>query len=836
MKKIQYLLFALLATFVLAGCSEDDVTYTPGEGDQPGNYGVYFPTQANATTCDLDPTDPTTLSYTIKRVNDRGKITVPVVVTASPSNVFEVEPIVFEDGQFEQNMTVNFPEAEVGVTYKVNIAVVDRAYIAVNGSYPTGLDLTVTRAEWKQVLGPNGEKTGKWRDDFLTAMMGSNISENGHPNAEKDVVIWERADKPGYYRIQNIYDETYMSYIIGQKYSNVPSVPTYTIIDATNKEKVWFPYQTTGWEINSVGYDDDGKFIIASFCQENYPAFASATMYGTEVNGVITFPADAIMLSLPSIWEAGSYYRSNTDMTRIMLPGAQLFDYTVSLSKGEPQEGILKISAKLGADVAALKYAFFSGTLSDGDVSLKANDLNDGKIEFAGEITEDKTIDVQMEETGTYTMIGCIYNAEGKMQGYTYLSFGYVKQGDEKPVVITVRTELTWESEAQGHTPENSIKGIIFGQGIESGSFGLFKTTDLKQYPENVWGAYVQKMGTAFTAEQLAAVNGNGFLPLFTRLNKGTSYTLLVYADNGYYGKTIAVEQATQGDPNPLDIIYTADDATNNVPKEDLFNTTWNYYAVDQTDKQNPSTRQYIGKVTFSENPEDGKDEESGDVIDYINIIGLSALNGSPQFTGGDIMTASWNNGQVYPKALSDLGRFSNYYVTNFFTWEENTTQLHTIDYAMLGIYVDKGIIAFVPNPSYVEQGYTFTGIYVGAFEDSEYQKQVGYLSKFKHLLLINPENDSNASTAANVSRKLSEMKNPANYVELRGPELMKALWKEAVGKPINYGKNPLQGDRPTTFETVPARISEGTAPERPVTVPGRFTRPDIRLSSVLGK
>ena len=47
MKAIKYFLYALIATFVFAGCS-DDPTYTRGESEADGCYGVYFPSQDNA--------------------------------------------------------------------------------------------------------------------------------------------------------------------------------------------------------------------------------------------------------------------------------------------------------------------------------------------------------------------------------------------------------------------------------------------------------------------------------------------------------------------------------------------------------------------------------------------------------------------------------------------------------------------------------------------------------------------------------------------------------------------------------------------------------------------
>lgn len=49
MKAIKYFLYALIATFVFAGCS-DDPTYTRGESEADGCYGVYFPSRTTPRT------------------------------------------------------------------------------------------------------------------------------------------------------------------------------------------------------------------------------------------------------------------------------------------------------------------------------------------------------------------------------------------------------------------------------------------------------------------------------------------------------------------------------------------------------------------------------------------------------------------------------------------------------------------------------------------------------------------------------------------------------------------------------------------------------------------
>lgn len=790
MKTIKYLLFAFMAAFVFSGCS-DDPTYTPGEGEDPNSYGVYFPSQENAGTVELDPAAETELVFKVVRKNFNDEITVPVEVSGSEAGIFVVSEIKFEEGQEESTFTVTFPTAEVGKTYSCSILITDKKYALNYGTHSTGLDFNVTRVQWNNLEGPNGEKTGKWRDELFTAILGAaNIKENGIPNAEKDVVIQERADMPGYYRIKDIYDAAYMKKIAGVNYSDVLPVSTYTIIDARDKDKVWFPVQPAGFAITA--YDDGGAFVIVSFCKENYPSIASATLYGKLENGILTFPAKAVMLSLPSKWEATSYYKVNSDIMRLMLPGAKDYDYQVSFTSAPSVDGKVAIAASLGKDVAKVKYAYFEGALSTSVIASKSTDIDAGTV-ASQEITASGTIEAVMKETGIYTLVGNSYNAAGELQKYGAVTFGYIKQGESKPVVLSVRTELTWEKEAQGHTPENSIKGILYGENIESGYYGLIKTSVIQGMSEAQLTALV-KGGNAISADYLAKINGTGWAPFFTKLEKGTSYTLLVWADNGYNGKLFAVEQTTQGEPSPLDVIYTFDDALGGVPKADLFGKTWNYYAVDASGAS--ASREYLGTVTVAENPNDGVDPDDGSAIDYIDIKGLTALGSDKNYTGNDIVKASWSSpGLVYPTASNDLGKYGTYYVTNFFQWEEKPTGLHTIDYALIGIYVREGIIAFVPNDQYVTMGYTFTGMYFGAFKDAGFTDQAGYLTKLKHLLLVDPAFDPNAKAAAAVAKTLGGLKAATNYVELRGPALTKAVWNEQAAKPRVISGNPLEGE-----------------------------------------
>lgn len=96
---------------------------------------------------------------------------------------------------------------------------------------------------------------------------------------------------------------------------------------------------------------------------------------------------------------------------------------------------------------------------------------------FDGEIAASGVIRVENKTTGKYTLVGCIYDAEGAMQGYTFISFGYIAKGDAKPVILTMGLEATNEFAGQGITPDNSAKFYAFGEEIESATYGLSAPT-----------------------------------------------------------------------------------------------------------------------------------------------------------------------------------------------------------------------------------------------------------------------------------------------------------------------------------------------------------------------
>ena len=100
MKTLKSLLYVFLAAFLFVGCNDDE-NFNPGEPEDPDCYSVYFPTQENIGSKELDPAAPTEMTFTVRRLKSEGAIVVPVAVTSSEEGIFVPSQIEFADGQEE---------------------------------------------------------------------------------------------------------------------------------------------------------------------------------------------------------------------------------------------------------------------------------------------------------------------------------------------------------------------------------------------------------------------------------------------------------------------------------------------------------------------------------------------------------------------------------------------------------------------------------------------------------------------------------------------------------------------------------------------------------------
>ena len=829
MKTLKYILWAFLAAFAAVGCS-DDPTYTAGSEEDPDNYGVYFPTQTSPTEVELDPAEEPEITYKVRRTRYLDAITVPVEITTSAEEIFEIEPIVFGPGEEETEFTVSFPNAKEGETYTCDIRIVDPHYISIYGPRATSLSFSVLRAGWELVT--EGEATkGKWRDEVIGDIYSMDVS-TFNPYPEVEVEIYQRTDLPGYYRVK-VYNSALVTALVGQQ-MNVQSRDVWTIIDARDPNRVFLPYQSTGLTLNS----SDGELKFASNVAENFVMEESAGQYGTLKDGVITFPAQSILLELEK--EAGSFFYGNRNgMHRILMPGVVIPDYTVTLAKSEPKEGVVEIAATFAADAREMKYAVFEGVLDDGQASLTAQDMDKNKDNpdtFQGSITESGTIRVENRQTGKYTLVGCIYDEEGTMRSYAFVSFGYVAADDEKPVILTVGLEATNEYAGQGLTSDNSAKFYAYGEGIESAVYGLFRSSRLEGIDKN---ALLDSQGTPFTEEQLAQLNDKHFSVMLTGLNGDSEYTLLMRASNGYISEIKEAAYKTTGTYNPAmeDFVYEDFLSAEEQPSvEKLRSTAWNYYAMDLMDYSSEQPmRRKIGSVTMTDNPE--ITAQAGGTV--LNVDGLSGIDfesggsvfgfyipGNQTFDGYNGVLALYTDKDLTPATYKGKSTILG------FTPLESPTSIY-YGYGLFVGAVADGYLYCVPSPAGVQQGLTFNYFFTGTTSE--------VFSMMTEMMLVDPEKDLGGELPSAALQRIAELRRqavkafaPRNCVEL--PEFSGGAGCTGPAKPVlpgNLAVNPMPASAPSVKRADAATTAAGPAAGG-ASAPGDFRKTGVRAEKRL--
>lgn len=151
--KINKIFSVLLASaLAFASCSKEPA-YVPGEAENPDCYGVYFPEQ-EATGYHATP--ETSVEFRVARTNTKGRIEVPVELI-SDSDVFAAQSIVFEDGEAETSLILDYAKAESNNEYSVQIEINDPAYASLYSSNICSLSYTVLLVQIHYI----GVKDGK---------------------------------------------------------------------------------------------------------------------------------------------------------------------------------------------------------------------------------------------------------------------------------------------------------------------------------------------------------------------------------------------------------------------------------------------------------------------------------------------------------------------------------------------------------------------------------------------------------------------------------------------------------------------------------------------------
>ena len=799
--KLNKILFSLFAafSFLAVSCQVEEQTYVPGEPELDGCYGVYFPTQEAAGDHTMDPSETPAVEFVVKRLTEDGDITVPVEVTVSEEGIFNVPELTFVDGQTEAKLVVTFPNAKAGVKYSFSLEINDPEYALVYGANPTFLNYSVI-IERYDLMG-----TALYREDLLTAL----FSFNGDPNPEWEVEVYTKETEPGMYYLKNVYQPG-VSPLFDPE---APVTDMYMIIDATNPQKVILPFQYLGC---NLGY---GECAAGSYAPEGgFNVSATAALYGTMINNVITFPVEGLLFGMSEYNDFGFYLANPSGMFRVALPGAVLTDYTISLEAGFASQGTQQVAFTFGPDVQTIKYAAFEGPLSNADIEAKAAEIAaDANAQVVAKPAADAegnvpaaVVGLSFEATGEYTIVAVGCDSEGTAQSSASLVIAYVAADDEVPVIVTAGLGAADKYVPQGHTPETAIEYYVYGQDLVDVKIGMFTAAD---FVSNQQGCVSALMSVpSEPAEVLEMINTDVFVDVMGGLTPGTEYYLLVWASNGYEQKIVAsAPWTTAGDPLPVYASYSIADINGELlpaTSEGYFGT-YNYYATDFFGDS--PLRNYMGQITIADSPyEDLPADESGLVTEYVKLSGM--FQAEAEYYGfDDTMDFEYYGGVLYqlPNYFPQTAN-GGYYTAVMYLTADGSLYGHGNSYTMLGGFVREGYIAFVDATG----SYGFNGWFLRAFSDEACASAVGNMSCYQDVLLIDPAVDDNglAPAAARMSKqdlqKLSfSIETEINYVETERGRIHSAIDRANAIKTVGQAAG-VQGEyvaQPAAFSAAEA-------------------------------
>lgn len=770
MKNIFKSLIVLAAVSAAAVSCKETNEYEWGEGDLAGCYGVYFPVQEASGSHTLDPTQDPAVTFTVKRANTDGAITVPVVATYSEDNVFEASPISFENGQSETTFTLSFPKAVEGTTYTASFEIQDPQYASKYNSNPIAIDYSVMRVSWKEFASKDGKSSvvtfteGWWGEEHdvhikyyevnglrYCKIDGTETCDYVYGDAKCEGGLWGNG-----FDFEFTWDPK----------TNKINVPKQVMFNHSTYGYVY----VYGWYeflVSDGGYSESQWNGTDDFYAKNGSAYPQSYYDG---NGGFYFN---LRYYVPGV---GGWTPDTFDVVGIAA-GYTRVDYSIGLTSYETSDGVLPVALELGADVAKVKYAAYEGTLSATQISNKVAGISDGSEANVSEYVpteESNVIGVTLEKTGVYTLVAVTFDATGAAHESANIEFDYVAKGDEVPVSISCGLAATDKYTPEGYTSENSLEYYIYGKDLKDVKVGIFSQADMSDAQACVKQLKASK---SVSDSVLTAINGKGVTDIVTSLSPGTTYYLLVWASNGYQSDVISASATTNGDPLPVYMKYTyASYADEFEPKnEAALYGTYNLYAIDATGKL--GMREYLGKAVIADSatPNDGPDAD-GYNDEYITIKGL----GGPACAKAKVDDTM--EFDLYGGCFYNVGETTVDGKTETYVYALGNGKFYSASLTTYGIPVLDGYYAIVSTSKYASN-YNFSGYgFYNPEVDANYIFAVYY-----DYLLVDPAKDNNGLAPKAAEARLAKIKKAlanASAQGLDGKEAIQSALRDC--SPVN--------------------------------------------------
>ena len=728
MKMNRYFTYLISAIFAFAAIScQEELRYEPGDPDAENCYGVYFPVQNGTGDLQIEPNDQTVLTYTVRRTKTDGEIYVPIKIVDT-AQVFSVTEVHFRDEEAVAEVQVYFPSIQMGKTYECTLQIDGDEYVSKYSKNASSLRFSVTKIKWNNLVGPNGETTGLFRDAVFQDWFS--VSDD---DAECSVKIQERDDMPGFYRIYDVYNANYMSALFGGNMSGNCVYQSYMYINATDPDKVWIPTFKCGLILHS----DYGEISVGSYVTENAADFGSSitSVYGKLREGVIQFPSGALQMKLEML---GWYSANATGKHRIILPGYSAKDYDIELTAGVSDErGMLPVKVDFGKDVTQVWLAAYEGTLTETAAAEQAQQMLNGTADAEVlKIKRNGTYDFTFDKTGMYSIVAIALDASGNIQSTDNLAFGYLSaedsKSDAKQVIVTCGLTVSDKYAQEGLTSKNSLELYINGKNIQRLHAGIYEKD---QWDRDSLALLNEIRGTQFTKSYLDLVNGTGLSLKQGYLVPGTEYVLVVEAYNGYREKVLVAKATTEGKWDPRLAHYDLGDInTDLIPaNQDGYYGDYRYYAIES----GRYSREYLGDAKVYVG--------SGDMTGYTyaTVEGLFPNARNNFNMKDDRLTFIYLDGFLYnyDQVFEHFVYEGAFYYPQALMYTQSGSAYGGM-IGLMGGYVDDGILAIVDSGQFAQYGEVCDGFAVIAYSDMSHTVYTGLLEIVTEMLLIRPDVD----------------------------------------------------------------------------------------------
>lgn len=537
----KFLLMGIVAVAgLLSACTSSD-DFEPGPKDSGAQ--VYFPNTIPSEFNVGD--DESSVTIPVRRVVTDAAMTVNILasIEQGQEGILNIPSSVsFEAGSDLANLVITFDRGALvdGTEYKASLLLNDEQNLTQYGNYM--IDITIIPWPWEE-LG-----TGKYRDGWLCGLFDGNL-------VELDVTIHKHKSQEGVYMVEEMFGWTFMTEFFGATQSDLSGqfsyTPTNITIDCSDPANVKIAKQYTGI---TEGVNNYGDFLIESAAP------------GTFVNGVITFPEDGINAYMTGY--SSDPLPTNPDGTfRIMLPGAEITDYTLTAAYGgmlvnsDNSSASAVIDFTYGADVTGIHYVIAEGDVETSAATLAAQIANgtaeniltiEDFVVGAGSVS----IKADLTTPGPYTVVALPLDKENKPLESNAAAASFYFPGMDGGDIPDCDVEAMMGSVSENkpdalekNPDESSLYFKISGSELKTLHLLAMSTSNIETLVAQgaSYEEIIASYGQDFSSIAVPTINETGYYEnIWINLNENTSYTMLVQATNIYgRSKVLAVEKST---------------------------------------------------------------------------------------------------------------------------------------------------------------------------------------------------------------------------------------------------------------------------------------------------